>query len=336
MIGELYVGLPFLVAGVVATVSHVRSRSRVAVWEEAAAAAGLAQVTVRRRLGWPSCLEARRNGLSVELRAATSERKTGTRVQVRGLVPYLGVKVDPSPLITRVIGARDIVVGDDLFDRAMTVHGEPSCVLAVLDAEARRRLLALFDVAPRSDQRLETIRESAELDSGRLSVVCLDGAGFERAARLARCIEEVVSLAERLRTPVSIDEALGTNATTDPVAGVRLRTLSALLALTPDGPETRAVLARAQDDADEAVALRAALALGPDGHAALRRLARAEGASEDASCARWRPSGRPGPRRTRATCSRGRPKRGATGWSARASRPWRRPVALMRRRSCRS
>jgi hypothetical protein len=280
---EVWLGGMLLASVVGLARRHLGSRPRIAMWRAAASAVGLEEVTVRLRFGRPPRLEARRGHQAVELRARTTDdRQVGTGIQVSGVVQHLTVGVARAPVVSRFIGPHDIVVGDDAFDAAMDVHGEPSSVLAILDAETRCRLLALFDVVPRADERMETSRKGAEVTAGHVSVICLDGPGFGRVERLTRSAREIVGLAERLQAPASVEDALGANAVGDPVAGVRLRCLDALLARRPDHPATRAVVGRAQDDVDESVALRAALELGGDGHATLRRLALAPETTEAA------------------------------------------------------
>jgi hypothetical protein len=113
---------------------------------------------------------------------------------------------------TPLVG-RDIETGDDVFDRKFHVTGPPTFVRAILDADVRRRLLALL-----VDTKLVIAggRLRAEMPTSWTE-------GLHHLA-LTRVLPQLLELAHRLRRPPDVVERLARNAEVDPADEVRLPT----------------------------------------------------------------------------------------------------------------
>jgi hypothetical protein len=271
-----------------------------AAWREAARAAGLGAVEESQGglAGWAGPLRVRLE------RCGDSESGVGTRITVSGPAMPAGLTVRPESLGSRirgVRGVREVEVGHDTFDAAAWVEGSATLARAVLDADVRRALRALLD------GRLEQPGRSPFFASGRLEdgvlrldvpdappVTRLRGLG-ERGEpgeepgaiaylgaleHLGEVLASAVALARRLATPADVPRRLADNLKSEPVAGVRLRVLSALAREFPDEPATRAALRAAREDPDAEVRLRAGIALGAEGRDVLLGIAGGEGAPD--------------------------------------------------------
>ncbi|HSD29235.1 MAG TPA: hypothetical protein VLL75_18175, partial [Vicinamibacteria bacterium] len=264
-----------------------------AAWREAARAAGLGAVEESEGglAGWAGPLR-------VRLERSGDSESRGTSITVSGPAMPAGLTVRPEGLGSRirgVRGVREVEIGHDTFDAAAWVEGSPTLARAVLDADVRRALRALFD------GRLERpghspIFASGRVEDGVLRIDVPDAASSARDRRargepeagayaylgalehLGEVLASTIALARRLATPADVPRRLADNLKSEPVAGVRLQVLSALAREFPDEPATRAALRAMREDPDAEVRLRAGAALGAEGRDVLLAIAAGEGA----------------------------------------------------------
>ena len=178
-----------------------------------------------------------------------------------------GTRIPPDLMLRSVTVAErleneeDVQTGDEPFDNTMRIEGKTDEVLALLDGTTRQ----LID---------EALATNLRVRDGRLR----RDVGTEN---LAKEVRRTMELAGRLTlSPDSIPHRLTHNARTDPVAGVRLRNLDALLQHYPEASCARGTLSDLLKDASAEVELRAAIASGPKGYATLTRLDGVPEASE--------------------------------------------------------
>jgi HEAT repeat protein len=253
---------------------------RLADWRAAAAACGLENVAAASSLG-ERRLEGAHAGLGVVLRTYVPRNGAGdgTRIVVSGIAPHLELRAQQgrSGFLGRLVGEGDILIGDDAFDAEFIVWGDPLTALALLDSETRRRAAALL--RPRA---AESAQDGASLAAGMLAAQCADDPVETRAARPTTLLTEMLGLAERLAVTTPREERIAENARADPLGGVRLRNLTALMRERTDHPATAAAVRTALDDADEQIRLTAALASGAQGVDTLRSIAFDANASDAA------------------------------------------------------
>lgn len=171
----------------------------------------------------------------------------------------------------KMIAGEDVQVGHAPFDRLVSVRGNETVLLALLDDATREMVMDAV------------VRNVARVVAGE---IVLDESGFvSDPARLVEKARLLLSLAGRLTLGAGardLVEQLRFNAARDPRAGVRLRNLEVLVQNYAGDPAARAALeAAASGDAAHANRLFAAKALGPAGLPALRKLAEAKGAPRD-------------------------------------------------------
>jgi HEAT repeat protein len=188
----------------------------------------------------------------------------GTLLQIEGaeepLVPLTLRRKDLSFWGAPLVG-HDIETGDDVFDRKFHVTGPSTFVRAILDADVRRSLLALF------------IETKFVIAGGRLRAeVPFSPTGELHHVALTRALPPLLDVCRRLRRPDMV-EPLARNAEVDPADEVRLRNLITLIREHPDHPRTEQVLLTACADRCAQVRVRAAIALGDRGLATLRDVA---------------------------------------------------------------
>jgi len=274
-----------------------RFRGHVALWREAAREAGLATIAETD----DGVLSTKAGGLRVRFSQSLSQ-EGGTRLEIdgRGLA---GLTLRPEPrglLATR--SPREIELGDDEFDREVSVQGLTTLALAVLDAPTRHAVRTLLrgpfqprghrplwitgmlddgllriDVPPRVP-RLR--RGSSRDEPEQAGSVYLDG-----EYRLPEVLRAALDFAGRLVVSGPMPERLRANLAAEPQAGVRRRLLLTLLRDYPDHPATREAVRAARDDEDAEVRLRAGLALGDEGRDVLLGVAGGEGAEDKTSAA---------------------------------------------------
>ena len=276
-----------------------RAGDHLAPWKEAARVAGLRAVEETRRdlVGWAG-------GLRVRLSRYADGSTFGTSIIVSGpgLPPDLTVRPEgPRSVLQGARGVREIEIGHDAFDAAAWVQGDAAVVRAVLDADTRQAIRALFE------GRLERPGRSPFWASGRIEegVLRVDvpetkpptrgqespsGDGLAPAVgsdyvgrpdRLPEVLPDVVALARRLTAPADVARRLAENLKTEPVAGVRRQCVTTLAREFPDHPAAREALLAAREDPDAEVRLRAGIALGPEGRETLLRVAGGEGAEDE-------------------------------------------------------
>jgi HEAT repeat protein len=280
--------------------------ARMRHWKEAARAAGLASVEESRNLlaGWTG-------NLRVHMSRFEGPRGHGTRISVSGPGIPAGLTVRPEGWGGSVRGfhVREIEVGDEAFDRAAWVEGPPALVRSLLDAGTRRALLALFE-GRLERPRLTDFWADGQVEDGELRVDLLEvpppvkaafveiadalagtGANQDQDAptegcigafeRLPDALAAALALARRLAPPDDVARRLAENLRSEPLAGVRLRCLTALAREFAGHPATRDALLAAREDPDAEVRVRAGIALGPEGRETLLRVAHGEGAPDE-------------------------------------------------------
>jgi len=142
-------------------------------------------------------------------------------------------------------GAREIEIGDDLFDGNFFVEGPTRLMSVLLNAETRGLLLQL-----NSGGRLEIHRSEIRVDT-------YDGA-------LPVLLPLVLNTIQRFSQEVDIAERLAENAQQDTEAGVRLRNLLLLAREFPGDPRTAEALRAGCTDESPQIRLRAAMELGAE------------------------------------------------------------------------
>jgi hypothetical protein len=253
--------IPFLVlAGLaIALVAGGRAaRGRVEGWRQAFGDLGIEVSQVIPDV--QARIEGHLDGLTVAL-SDVRERETAVEPGPELLATGLAhVGLAPA----RRWGREDESMGDEPFDRAVTLDGDGAELSALLDAATREAVLRLLGLGVR-------------VESGRLTRPL--GRVAADPARLRAAIGETLDLARRLRPPADLAARLAANAAADPAAAARRRCLGLLADRFSGLPATREALLAGLDDADESVRVRAAAAVGEAGHAALGALA---GSRDDA------------------------------------------------------
>jgi hypothetical protein len=191
----------------------------------------------------------------------------GTRIVVT-LPPSAADSLTLSPetiqtALAKRLGARELEIGDPMFDELFYIGGAPARVRAVLDVQTRGRI--------------DTLRAHAHVEIGhsqiRVEVKHLD---------IDFVLRTALEVGQRLSRDIDVPEALADNARLDPRPGVRLANLLVLMREFPEHVMTREAMRAACVDPSSEMRLRAASALGSDGIDVLRELA--EGGAADDTC----------------------------------------------------
>ena len=290
---------PFVAA---AALHGRRARARMAFWLGAAREAGLSD-----NVRWGDGVLTGSSGqLQVRLSLYQEGEFGGTRVEVwsPSLAPNLTLRAEGVGALLGLRDRKEIEVGDEDFDRQVSIRGTPALALALLDPETRRTLRAMLR------GRLVVRGHSPLWASGRLeegvlridvperSSVARGGPGgsgegpepMERAYldgedKLPAILRAALDLAARLVVPEDLPRRIASNLACEPESRVRQRAFLTLLREFPEHPATRDALAAARADPDADIRLRAGIALGADGRDVLLGVAGGEGA-EDATSAR--------------------------------------------------
>ena len=265
---------------VLGTTSASRRRKRQAGRLEAVAEIGVALDLVDVTMDGTD-IEGRRGGLRIRIETSTTARvRPVGRLIVRGLAQGLSMQRDS--LLARVEqarGAPPVETGDEPFDQALYVRGQPLVVRALLDAETRA--LSLAALCGRALGRDATVAVA-----GGLLIAELDGEWSEDTPRLVEGVRGVVALAHRLEESDAEEERLSKVARNDPLPRVRQLALEALVDAAPAHDATERALRRACDDPDPALRLRAALLSGGKGaRRALHALAARRDVPDEVSAA---------------------------------------------------
>ncbi len=263
-------------------------------WREAMTGAGITHLekTAGTLSGW-------KGGLHVRLTRFDRAEEQGTRVTISALASTLTLRPEGTDTtLRRLRGWQEIEVGDPAFDRAVWVEGPPLLVRAILDADTRRLLLALFE-GRLERPRLSPFWATGQVDRGTLWIALPEARAPQQernvlwdslfalagGSHFTEALNAALALAERLASPRDTARRVADNLKSEPVPGVRLRCLTALVRELPDHPATREALLAAREDSDAEVRLRAGMALGAEGRDLLLSLALGEGA-EDATTER--------------------------------------------------
>ena len=279
-----------LAAAVAASVAYLvtseRRRAQLAVWRQAALRVGLTDVeSAEGGFFQGAVLRGRAGELLVRLEAYHRGKNVyGTRIVIDGLGHGAGgLTLRREGLSTvfekRVVGEREIEIGDPAFDAEYYVQGQTPLALAILDPETRKRAAVLLrgQVAVDGAQWVEV---DASLSYGRLEVDVKES-GFSRNRRhVPAILEGVLDVARRLVAPKDVPGRIAANLDREPEAGARLAGLLALSREFPKHPGTRGALLAARGDSSEEVRLRAGIALREDGRETLADLVRRAGTGD--------------------------------------------------------
>jgi len=277
---------PLLIVPVVLAVAYLiaaaKGKSRGAAWANAARAVGLTGVEQFETLGIPSKLTGRSGPLEVTLeRYQHGKHESGTRISIAGMGhEAAGLSLRREGLATafeKVVGEREIELGDAAFDAELFVQGSPPLARALLDADTRRLLVTLLRGAVPLASGSVSARVS--LTGGVLRADLQRGMFSASGERLPEVLAALLAAARRLVAPADIAQRIADNLAREPEAGVRLHGLLMLLREHGHHPAARAAMLEALADASAEVRLRAALALGEEGRGTL--LALATGAETD-------------------------------------------------------
>jgi HEAT repeat protein len=170
---------------------------------------------------------------------------------------FAGIHIRPET--DKPDSAREIEIGDEFFDSSFYVVGPMRLLFALLDAEARRLMIAA------------NASNTLQIGDGELRAEVF----FPQMTGILRLLLEI---AGRFTQPLDIAQRLAENARRDPEAGVRLRNLLLLAREFPGEAATEALRA-ACSDASPRVRLRAAQELGAEARGILLKLA--ESTEED-------------------------------------------------------
>jgi HEAT repeat protein len=288
--------------------SKVRAARR-QLWRRAARLSELASVEES-----AAALTGRKGRFEVRLES-WSDNGQGTRIVVSGLRSGHDASLSLQPERWRWSGPdpREVDIGDEDFDRAVSVQGSPTLARAVLDATTRRAVAGLvrgnMPVPGRTPLRI-----TGELGDGELRILVPEATVYRIDAsedklvetsrgflapeeRLPEVLQFGLNLASRVDEPGDVARRIAQNTAHEPEPRVRESNLLALVREFPDSPATRETLLAALEDPDAVVRLQAGIALRQQGQAqlddhlvrvsrdVLRALAAGEGA-EDATSAR--------------------------------------------------
>jgi hypothetical protein len=278
-------GMCAVAAGIGYALMVKRREKRLRAWRLAADRVGLTGVRLEEGgLFGEGSLCGRSGDLYVRFEAyAAGDSESGTKIVVSGHGPggltlrREGLSI---ALEKRVVGDREIQIGDPSFDEEYYVQGEPALVLALLDADTRAAVAALMRNVV-ATARGESVEAGTSLTDGVLEVRVQDGTFSTNLARLPDVLTAVIDVARRLVAPDDRASRIASNLRAEPEAGVRLQCLTTLAREFAGHPATREALLAARGDKDAEVRLRAGIALGPEGRDVLRALAAGEGAADE-------------------------------------------------------
>jgi hypothetical protein len=277
---------PIFVVALIATVitqvysTVVRQRERLAAWRGAAVAAGLTGIEESKR--WLTADWLR--GWSGRHRVQFSKRgRSGTRITIDGNAPVTLQREGIATAVAKLMGKRDVTLGDDAFDSQVLVMGGSELLRAILDSETRSMVMDLLN---------GVIRIDGESAYGQADIVIRDGvldadfgmnSGGPFEKQLPGILSTLLAVSRRLVRPEHVVERLVENTRYEPVWQVRLQNLQHLTECHRDHALTLDALKHACNDGDEDVRLYAALARGAEGGNTLLALAASPLASD--SCA---------------------------------------------------
>lgn len=245
-------------------------RARAQAWDEAARLLGLPPGSARADVLGGARLSGDVDGFRVEVEALRGEKShRRLRVTVDGLgriSPRLGLR--PEGLVSALahtLGRHDVETGDEDFDQAVLVEGNPQLLSALLDLDTRRRVRWLVATGLRVEGGRVTLGHGEDTDDPRV---------------LAGKARELLDLATRLVEPASPVERLAANVRSDTVAGVRRLCFERLVERFPRHPETVEVARELLQHPDSELRLAAARHLGEEGHETLLGLTQLAGSDD--------------------------------------------------------
>lgn len=291
------VGMLMMIGGGVAAYGLRRERLRqIASWCEAARSAGLADVapggapwSSEEISGWAGERRVRFFSYSRGRYAAQTEDEYtfGTRLVIEG---DSGISLRPEGRIDdldRIVGKREIEIGDDAFDRALYVQGPTELVRALLDAETRRVWLELIAGRVRYGEAFTAnVYATVSLRDGDLHAEFQQDQAENMWAHLSGVLKALLAAMDKLSRPPSLVSRLVENTARETEWRVRLENILLLTRSHPNHPAVPQLLHRALEDERQEVQLQAAMALGgPEGRRVLIEIASREWA-DDACAAR--------------------------------------------------
>jgi hypothetical protein len=217
---------------------------------------------------WSPRLDLYAGNLRVTLESTRHGGRRTTRIHVANeLIPadlVLGAE-GLATRVTKLVEGEDLLTGDQAFDAAVLVRGEPGTTLAVLDRNSRPAVLD----AVRRGVRVAAGCVSQEV-SGRL----------ETSAEVIKAVQPQIELARKLSLPTNLVGRLSAQAHRDPVAGARSRCLGLLADRYPRNARSLDARHAALRDLTPEVRLAAARSLGQDGEATIVALGTTPGIPE--------------------------------------------------------
>src|SRR5262245_27028811 len=270
----------------------VRSQRRErAEWAEQARAAGLEDVVPYTGLWSGAVLTARwgRHAIRIE-KYSRNREDSGTRVVIDGNSGLTLRAEKDVQAMQRVMGPREVEIGDEEFDREVYVEGgDPTLLRAVLDVETRGIVRRFLDGVMRvAGMGGGLLPGRAAIQDGSLVLEVRTGYAKPLRANFPELIQGPLELARRLERPSGVLKRLVENTRQEPHWRMRLESVKLLAATFRHHAEVRELLSAGCDDEHQEIQLHSALGLGAGdatGRATLLELA-SRGWSDDAVAAR--------------------------------------------------
>jgi hypothetical protein len=286
-VGPLFGVIAAAVAlSVASLVSLARRRAQLVAWRAAATRAGLADVEeAEGGLFEGAFLAGRHDGLLVRLESYRKGKyERGTKIVITGLGHGPGgLSLRREGLATafekRVIGEREIEIGDRSFDAEYYIQGQAPLAVALLDPETRRRVAWLLQ------GRVGAAEVDASLADGVLEVRVKESGFSGNREHVPAILAGVLDVGHLLVAPKDVPARIAANLPRETEKGARLCGLLMLSREFPKHPATREALLAARADPSEEVRLRAGIALREEGRETLVDLIRGVG-TDDACAAR--------------------------------------------------
>ncbi len=275
--------VPFVLFGaapVVYLVLWLRFRERAQAWRDAARRAGLTDLQTSTFMGVETKLSGRAGPVRVRLESySRGKSEHGSRVVIGGLRHgSYALAIRPEGVTSafeKVVGERELELGDEAFDREAYLQGAPALIRAIFDAETRRAMRALLGgklrVARGAAARVVDVRASVSDDELRVDLP--DRVFSSPLPWMPEVLRALLDAGVRLQRPDDIAAKIAANTRVEPVPAVRLANLQTLGREFPSHAATRDAFLAALADEDQRVRLQAAIALGPDGRQTLLDIA---------------------------------------------------------------
>jgi HEAT repeat protein len=253
-------GLSLLANGALVASGLRAQRRRLQLRQDIAASCGLKVVKVSSSGAIRLKVEARAGPVKVRIEDSRAQRYgLWIAITFPGPPGFSGVRMRRE--VFKPPGAREIEVGDELFDSRFFVEGPSRLLTVLLDAETRALLLSV------------NLEGELEISGSEIRLETHD-------KRLPDLLPLLLDITRRFTDGVDVAQRLAENARQDPEAGVRLRNLLVLAREHPGEPGTIETLRAACSDPSPQMRLRAAMALGSEGRDLLVELA--ESTEDDA------------------------------------------------------